>query len=396
MATPPSESVLVPDVDVAARPKPEREEPTPDIGKTGEALGSEKSGSIGITILTVLAVLYTLYLAREFLRPLVFAILLSFLLSPVIRGLSRLRIRPPLAAGIVVLSLFAIVGFGGYQMAGPAQDWVAHAPATAAAAQIKLRRVLAPLERVSKTAEQVAGATTGTSGPEPREVVVKNQSALSRIFGTTEVLVSSILEVSILLYFLLASGDLFLQKLIKVLPNLRDKRTAVDIARETEASISTYLLTTAMVNAVEGVVVAGAMYLLRMPHPLLWGTIVALLEFIPYLGALAMIALLSIVALTTFDSVGRALAVPATFLVINLVQGNFVSPMLLGHRLAVNPVALLVALAFWFYIWGVPGAFIAVPLLAAFKIFCDHIEALASVGEFLGTRDDDERRSTIR
>jgi len=120
------------------------------------------------------------------------------------------------------------------------------------------------------------------------------------------------------------------------------------------------------------------------------------LEFIPYLGALAIVVLLGIAALTTFDNVGHALLVPASFLLVNLIQSNVVSPLLLGKRLALNPVALFIGLAFWFWIWGIAGAFIAVPLLATFKIFCDHIESLASVGEFLGQRDEHERRATVR
>ena len=145
-------------------------------------------------------------------------------------------------------------------------------------------------------------------------------------------------------------------------------------------------MTAAAVNLVEGAVVAGAMYLLGMPHAVLWGALVALLEFIPYLGPLVMVGLLGVAALTTFPDVGHALLVPATFLAINTVQANLVSPLLLGRRLALHPVAVFVSLAFWFWIWGVPGAFIAVPLLATFKIFCDHIDALAGVGEFLSAR----------
>jgi predicted PurR-regulated permease PerM len=181
-----------------------------------------------------------------------------------------------------------------------------------------------------------------------------------------------------------------------VLPTLRDKRKAVEIARRTEASISTYLLTTAGITIAEGLVVALVLWMLGMPSPLLWGAMVMVLEFIPYLGALVMTAVLTIAALTVYPTVGQALLVPGAFLAINVVQGNFVSPMLMGHRLALNPVALLVGLAFWFWMWGIAGAFIAVPLLATFKIFCDHIESLAAVGEFLGMRDEGERRATVR
>jgi predicted PurR-regulated permease PerM len=393
-----ADSVLTPDVDPTAQATPvERRAPTPDLQKTGEAVVDPRMRSAGVTTLTVLALLYTVYFARSFLLPIVVALLLSFLFSPVVRALARFKIRPPLGAGLVILGLLGSVGLAGYELSGPVQSWAASAPQTLATAQHKLRELLRPLERASRTAEQVQSAAGAEEGAEKApEVVVRGPSVISRVFGTTSRFVAAALEVVILLYFLLAAGDLFLQKLIKVLPRLRDKRKAVEIARRTEASISTYLLTTAGINVAEGLVVALVMWLLGMPSPLLWGAMVAVLEFIPYLGALTMTAVLTIAALTVFDTVGQALLVPGAFLAINLVQGNFVSPMLMGHRLALNPVALLVGLAFWFWMWGVPGAFIAVPLLATFKIFCDHIESLAAVGEFLGMRDDDERRATVR
>ncbi|GAC1655921.1 MAG: AI-2E family transporter [Gemmatimonadaceae bacterium] len=383
------------DVDPAAGTSSSAEE-VPDLTRTTKAFGSPRSRSVGVTILTVLALLYTLYFARPFLLPVTFALLFNFLLSPVVRALARARVPPPVGAGLVILALLGIVGLSAYELSGPVQTWVTKAPSTLAVTQTKLRRLLRPIERVTKTAEQVENATNTDGATTSSAVVVKGPSVASRLFGTTEVLLGTILEVSILLYFLLAAGDLFLQKLIKVLPELNDKRTAVEIARETEASISTYLLTAAAVNVGEGIVVTAVMYALGMPNPVLWGALVAVLEFIPYLGALTMIVILGVAGLTTFESLTRGLLIPASFLFINLIQGNFVTPVLLGHRLAVNPVAILVALAFWFWIWGVPGAFIAVPLLAAFKIFCDHIAPLASVGEFLGTRDDDERRTIVR
>jgi predicted PurR-regulated permease PerM len=132
-----------------------------------------------------------------------------------------------------------------------------------------------------------------------------------------------------------------------------------------------------------------------MPNAPLWGALVVLLEFIPYLGAFTMTVILTVAGLATFDDVGRGLLIPATFLAINVVQANIVSPLLLGHRLALNPVALFVSLAFWFWIWGIPGAFIAVPLLATFKILCDHIETLAPIGAFLGRRAESESSALV-
>jgi predicted PurR-regulated permease PerM len=155
-------------------------------------------------------------------------------------------------------------------------------------------------------------------------------------------------------------------------------------------------VTALAVNVGEGIVVAIVLYFLKMPNPALWGAVVALLEFVPYLGAVTIIVVLSVAALTTFDSVTHALLIPAAFLAINLLQANLVSPLLYSRRLTLNPVALFVGLAFWWWIWGIPGAFIAVPLMATFKIFCDHIDSLAPIGEFLGQRDEKERRETVR
>jgi predicted PurR-regulated permease PerM len=394
-----ADSVLTPDVDPTAQATPvDRRAPVPDLEKTGEAMADARVRSAGVTTLTVLALLYTIYFARSFLLPIVVALLLSFLFSPVVRALARFKIRPPVGAGLVILGLLGTVGLVGYELSGPVESWAASAPQTLATAQGKLREVLRPLERASRTAAQQVENAGGSEdgGEQPQEVVVRGESVISRVFGTTQKFVTGAMEVLILLYFLLAAGDLFLQKLIKVLPTLRDKRKAVEIARRTEASISTYLLTTAAITIAEGLIVALVLWMMGMPHPLLWGAMVMVLEFIPYLGALVMTVVLTIAALTVYPTVGQALLVPGAFLAINVVQGNFISPMLMGHKLALNPVALLVGLAFWFWMWGIAGAFIAVPLLATFKIFCDHIESLAAVGEFLGMRDDDERRATVR
>ncbi|HET7458777.1 MAG TPA: AI-2E family transporter, partial [Gemmatimonadaceae bacterium] len=266
----------------------------------------------------------------------------------------------------------------------------------------KVRGLVRPVQQMQRTAEHIERAagsvsSSSTSAAKPQEVVVRSGPGLaSRVFGTTERLIAALLEVIILLYFLLAGGDLFLQKLIKVLPHFGDKIKAVEIARATEAAVSAYLTTALIVNLVEGAVVALLMWLIGLPNPPFWGAMVACMEFVPYLGALTVVGVLALAGLTTFDNVPHALLAPASFLLVNVVQANLVSPMLLGHRLTLNPVAIFVGLAFFFWIWGVPGAFLAVPLLATFKIFCDNIESLAAVGEFLGQRDDTERRVLVR
>ena len=368
--------------------RPGGSEPTivrqPDLGKLETSLERISTRSIELTVLVVLAIFYTLYAAREFIVPVVLAVLLKLFLSPVMRGLRRAHVPNPLGAALVLAVLLGILGGGAYAVSGPAQAWLAKAPHALSTAAARVRKLRKPVDQVTRTAEQVVSATGGAEASSPREVVVRGPSLMSRVFGTTTSLIAGLVEVIVLLYFLLAGGDLFLQKLIKVLPQLTDKKTAVLIARETETSISTYLSTVLLINLAEGIVVGAAMFAVGMPNPVLWGVLAALFEFIPYLGAATMIAILTLAGLLTFPTVGHALLAPASFLAVSVIQANFLSPLLLGRRLTLNPVAIFVGLALWYFIWGVPGAFMAVPLLAAFKIFCEHIESLASIGEFLG------------
>lgn len=337
-----------------------------------------------LTWLAVFAGVCTLYFARTFLLPLTVAVLLDLLLSPLVRGLKRARVPSPVGAALVILGLLGALGLAGYGLAEPARSWLAKGPSSLREAQHKLRSLKAPLEWISRTAEQVEQAAAVPDDPPRPEVVLKGPSVTSQMFGTTRSLIAGALQVIILAYFLLAADDLFLEKLVKGLPQFGDKRKAVAIARQTEAAISRYLFTAALVNLGAGLSVAAAMALIGMPNALLWGGLTALAEFVPYLGALGMVITLSLAALVTFDSLGHALLVPAAYLVINFLQVNVVSPKVFGHRLALNPVAILVGLAFWWRIWGLPGALVAVPVIATLKICCDHIERFRPVGEFLG------------
>jgi predicted PurR-regulated permease PerM len=393
-------SVLAPHVDPTdtAHEGPAGE-PAPDLVRTERAIAGVPGRSISLAVIAVLATFYTMYFARGFLLPIVFAVLLNFLLSPALRFLGRLHIPTPAGAAIIVLLLLGALGAGVYALAEPAQNLANSAPQVLAKANRKLRTLfLARVQRATSQVERAAVTLDAPAGERPpREVVVNTTPTIgSRILGTTQVLVAAVLEIVILLYFLLAGGDLFLQKFIKVLPHTGDKQKAFHIARATEAAISAYLSTALLVNVGEGIVVAVALWALGMPNPVLWGVLIAALEFVPYLGALTGVVVLGLAALTTFDNPAHALLVPGSFLAVNLIQANLVTPMLLGHRLTLNPVAIFVGLTFFFWIWGVAGAFLAVPLLATLKIFCDHIKSLAALGEFLGERDDGERRAAVR
>jgi predicted PurR-regulated permease PerM len=378
-------SILTPDVTPdALAPAPGPAGEPPNARRLASLFGEHADARhISLVGLFVLAVLYTLHLAQAFILPIVLAILLDFLLSPLVRGLRKLKIPEPLGAGLVVLGLLGTLATGIWYLSGPASEWLARAPQSMATVERKLQDLRRPMEKVTEAAQQVEEATdVGDDGVQ--QVEVKGPSLTKQVFGGTAAALSAVTIVIFLTYFLLAVGDLFLQKLVTVLPQFKDKKTAVTIARETEAQISLYLFTATLINLGVGVVTAGALWMVGMPNPVLWGVVAAVLNFVPYVGAVVNMVILGLAALLAFDSTGRALAVPGVFFVINMIEGNLVTPMIYGNRMRLNTVALFIGLVFWWYLWGIPGAILAVPIMAAFKILCDHIESFAPVGEFLG------------
>lgn len=370
------------------------ETPAPDLTETIRQAESPQSRSISLIVIATILVFGALYFARDFFIPVALAVLLSLVFSPIVRVLARWRLPYPAGAAVVLALVIGAAGGGGYMIAGPVRAWISAAPVALPKAARKLRAVVRPVEQVSRAASQVEQAT-GTN-PARDAVVVQGPSLSSRLADTSAAFLGGIIEVLLLLYALLAVGDLFLQKLVEMLPRRGDREKAVSIARATESSISAYLGLTALINVCEGAVVAAAMAMLGMPTPLVWGTMVALAEFVPYVGMLVMSAVLMVAALTTFDTVPHALIVPGVYLAINFVQGNIVTPLVMSRRLTLNPVAIFISLALWWWLWGIAGALLAVPLLAAFKIVCDHVESLASIGAFLGEREESERRRTVR
>jgi predicted PurR-regulated permease PerM len=379
-------SILTPDVSASAlapEPGPTGEEP--DARRLANLFGEHADARhISLVGLFVLAVLYTLHLAQAFILPIVLAILLDFLLSPVVRALRKLRIPEPLGAAIVVLGLLGVLGTGLWYLSGPASEWLARAPQSMATVERKLEDLRRPVERVTEAAQQVEEATTVEEEGGPQQVELRGPSLSRQLFGGTATLLSAATIVVFLTYFLLAVGDLFLQKLVTVLPQFKDKKTAVTIARETESQISLYLFTATLINVGVGVVTGVALWLVGMPNAVLWGVVAAVLNFVPYVGAVVNMVILGLAALLTFETTAQALVVPGVFFVINMIEGNLLTPMIYGNRMRLNTVALFIGLVFWWYLWGIPGAILAVPIMAAIKIVCDHIESLAPVGEFLG------------
>lgn len=342
--------------------------------------------SISLSILMMLALGATFYVARAVLMPIVLALLLSFLLSPVVRWLARLRLPEPVGAAVVLLGIVGLLTLGLYGLWEPATRWGQRLPQYMAQMEFKIRSIKQAVEEFSEATEQVEKMTQmeEDAAQSTLKVEAERSSLTGTVLNQTLNLLATVGAVTILLYFLLASGDLFLLKLVRVLPRFEDKKIAVTIVHEVQHDISHYLLTITLINIGLGVATSIAMFWLGMPNPLLWGVMAASFNFIPYLGAVASAVILTLVALFTFDELVRVLFVPGVFLVLTALEGGFVTPAIVGRRLTLNPVAIFIWLTFWGWLWGVPGMLLAVPMLAILKIICDHIQPLNPVGEFLG------------
>jgi len=341
--------------------------------------------SVSITGIFLLSLLYSLYFARDFLLPVILAFVLSFLLSPAVRWMARLRIPQMIGAGIIIVGLLGVSAYGIYRLSGPAQEWLQKAPTSFNAVRRKLQSLLEPVQKAQQTTAQIEKmAVLGNKEKNVTTVEIKKPSLGEFFFtGTQNFLIAAGVTI-VLLYFLLASGDLFLLKLVKVLPTLEDKKRAVEICREVERNISVYLWTITLVNSGLGLALAIAMHFLGMPNPALWGAMAALFNYVPYLGAATGIISLGLASALTFNDPMKIFLPPATYFLLSVVEGNFIMPLALGRSLALNPVIIFIWLIFWGWVWGVPGAVLAVPLLAILKIICDHLQPLSALGEFLG------------
>ena len=340
--------------------------------------------SVTLTGLFILAVFFTLHLGRVIFLPITIALLFAVLFAPLLRRLRQLHIPEPVGAAILLSLVVATLGYGVSRLAEPAADWAARVPDAFREAEYKLRVFKQPMQEVTKATELLSKAATLDGTKKVQQVEVKSDAWPMKFFSVTGEFLIGVATTMILLYFLLSSGDLFLQKLVKVLPRWPDKRRAVEIVRQIEEQLFRYLFTVTCINLGLGTLVGVAMYLLGMPNPILWGAMAALVTFIPYLGHMFGIIVVMLVAALTFDELGHVFIVGAAYGGLALLEGWFVTPMILGQRLEMNPVVLLVGLMLWGWIWGIGGALLAVPILVAFKIFCDHVEPFSSVGDFIG------------
>ncbi|MBA2433076.1 MAG: AI-2E family transporter [Chthoniobacterales bacterium] len=339
--------------------------------------------SVALTGLFILALFYTIYFMRAVLLPLVLALLLSYLFRPLVRSLSRMGLRPALGAAILLSIVVAMLSYGVSYLATPAADWLEKAPYGMQQLQQKLLPLKRPMEQMAQASGEI-DKLTQSEGTEPvRTVEVKKDSVASTLYLRTPQFLVSVVLLLILLYFLLAYDEVFLAKVIRLMPRLEDKKRAVSIAHDIESQISRYLLTITLINIGLGIVVGTAVGFLGLRNPVMWGVLVVLLNFVPYLGALTGIICMTIGAILSFDSLSYAMIFPAVYFICTTIEGSVVTPMVMGRSLTLNPVLILLSLTFWGWMWGIAGIILAVPILAAFKIFCAHIKEMEPIAEFL-------------
>ena len=241
--------------------------------------------SLSLSVLAIIALGATLYVARAVLMPIVLALLLSFLLAPAVQGLTQLRLPEPVGAAVVLLAIVGVVGLGTYGLWEPATQWIQQLPTSVRQIEARMRLVKQSVEELRETTQKVEEMAQVGSGTAPTTVQVNVQrpSLTGLVINQTLSLLATVGAITILLYFLLASGDLFLLKLVRVLPRLEDKKIAVAIVHEVRHDISHYLLTVALINTGLGTAVALAMWWMDMPNPVLWGVMAGGFNFIPYL-----------------------------------------------------------------------------------------------------------------
>ena len=337
--------------------------------------------SIALTGLFILAVFYTIYFMRSILLPIVLALLLSYLLRPIVRGLAKSKIPLTVSAAVILIGLLVLVGYGVSAVATPTVAWLQKAPAGLAELQHKLYPVKKSVAQVTQATSEIE--KLATTNAESKAVEVKRHPITETFVTRTPEFIASAVFLVILLYFLLVYDQVFIAKLVKLLPTLSDKKAAVGIAQDIESQVSRYLFTITAINACLGLAVGTAVGLLGLRNPLMWGVMVALLNFVPYLGALTGIICMTIGAVLSFDSLGYALIFPAVYLAFGTLEGSFITPWIMGRSLTLNPVIILLSLTFWGWMWGIVGIILAVLILAAFKIFCAHIKPMEPLAEFL-------------
>lgn len=319
----------------------------------------------------MLALLYTVTLVKGLLIPLVLAAFIGLALNPIVATGARFRLPRWLSACVLMIGLVVGIGSGVTLLAQPAMGWFHGAPSAIRSFIPKFRDMTKPLEAANRATQTLV---TGSS----RAVKTAATPALTitawDVVSTAPKIMAAVLSVMLLVFFFLIYGDSMLRRLVELTPSFAYKRHAVNIVRGFQAEISRYLLTALLINASLGAITAGMLWLYKVPDPLLWGAVAMFANFIPYVGAIFTTAVLAIVSMLYSKNANLDVFLPAmTFAAITIVEGNLITPLVQGRSMRLSPIAILLWLLIWGWLWGIPGALLAVPMLTCTKLICERI-----------------------
>lgn len=346
-----------------------------------------KVPTLAVYGILILAIFYALYFAASLLVPIAIAILLNVIFSPVARSLAKRRIPNAISAAFIVIFLIGSIALSTVLLSNPVSDWIDRLPTVTWEIKSKLGDLLQPVESVKEITTQVddiaKSATADNSGNRDSTVEIRGPSLSDQLFESVQEIVLQLGVVATLLFFLLASGDLFKERFIAMVPGLKGKKQVLTIMQRIEKDASTYLLTMSAINFLLGTVVGLTLWFLGLPNAVLWGFMAMVLNFIPFVGAIVGAGIVFMVALLSQDSLSITLAAPLIYIGFSVMEGQLITPSVLGKKLTINPVIIFVFVLFWGWMWGVPGAVMAVPILVILRAFCDNIEGFHLVSLFL-------------
>ncbi|HET7221807.1 MAG TPA: AI-2E family transporter [Rhodanobacteraceae bacterium] len=329
-----------------------------------------RSLRLPLLILMLLAIAVTLVLARSLLIPLVLAAFIALGLNPIVAGLHRVYVPRPLGSLLVMIALAAVLAGSVVGLSAPAAAWFKDAPTAMNEVGYKLKRFTRPLTRMSHAASQsLAGMGVGappTSRPPP-----SGGFSLDNLVKSAPRIAVAVLTVALLVFFFLSYGRNVAAHLVTAMPGFSYRRIALRLIRGIQDEFSRYLLTVTLINICLGLITAAILWAWRMPDPLLWGGLVTLLNYMPYVGAVTNTLLLLTVGLLNFNDPLHAVAPAACFAVLAALEGNVITPMIMGRRMRLSPLAILIWLLIWGWIWGIPGALLAVPMLTCLKLITE-------------------------
>lgn len=323
-----------------------------------------------LNALLLLALLYTITLSKALLIPLVLAAFIGLALNPIVAFGARLHLPRWLTTSILMLGLIVGIGSGVGLLAQPAVGWFHGAPAAIKSFVPKLRSFTRPLEAANRATQTLVSGSTRAPAPQATPISISAWDVAS----TTPKVLAAVLGVLLLVFFFLIYGDSMLRRLVEITPGFTYKRHAVSIVRGIQSEVSRYLLTALLINASLGAVTAGMLWLYKVPDPLLWGAVAMFANFIPYVGAIVTTALLAVVCMLYASNASLEVFLPVlTFAGISAVEGNLITPFIQGASMRLSPIAILLWLLVWGWLWGIPGALLAVPMLTCAKLVCERV-----------------------